>query len=84
VTLDSREIKLTPTEYDILRVLAQNAGKVMTHRQLLKIVWGATYTEDAHYIRVYVGQLRRKIEENPTQPQYIVTESGVGYRLVCK
>ena len=84
VTLDSREIKLTPTEYDLLKVLAQNAGKVMTHRQLLKIVWGAPYTEDAHYIRVYIGQLRRKIEDNPTQPKYIVTESGVGYRLVSK
>ena len=84
VTVGGREIKLTPTEYDIIKALAQNAGKVMTHKQLLKHVWGNNYNEDTHYIRVYISQLRRKIEENPTQPKYIVTESGVGYRLMGK
>ena len=84
VMIDAQEIKLTPTEYDIMKVLAQNAGKVLTHRQLLKAVWGDTYAEDTQYIRVYVGQLRRKIEPNPTQPKYIITESGVGYRLMSR
>ena len=84
VTVDAQEIKLTPTEYDIIKILAQNAGKVLTHRQLLKAVWGDTYSDDTHYIRVYIGQLRRKIEPNPTQPRYIVTESGVGYRLMTR
>jgi two-component system KDP operon response regulator KdpE len=84
VMVDNQEIKLTPTEYDILKILAQNAGKVLTHRQLLKAVWGDTYSDDTHYIRVYIGQLRRKIEPNPTQPKYIVTESGVGYRLMTR
>ncbi len=84
VTIEAQEIKLTPTEYDIIKILAQNAGKVLTHRQLLKSVWGDTYSEDTHYIRVYIGQIRRKIEANPTQPKYIITESGVGYRLMPK
>lgn len=76
------EIKLTPTEYEILKVLALNIGKVLTHKYLLKTVWGTSYNEDTHYIRVYIGQLRRKVEENPAQPKYIITESGVGYRLM--
>lgn len=84
VTVGDREVKLTPTEYDIIKVLAQHAGKVLTHKQLLKAVWGNSYNDDTHYIRVYIGQLRRKIEENPTQPHYIITESGVGYRLMCR
>lgn len=82
VTVEGQEIKLTPTEYDIVKVLAQNAGRVLTHKQLLKAVWGNEYNEDTHYIRVYIGQIRRKLEQNPTQPRYIVTESGVGYRLM--
>lgn len=82
VTVEDKEIKLTPTEYDIIKVMAQNAGRVLTHKQLLKAVWGNQYNEDTHYIRVYIGQLRRKLEKNPTQPQYIITESGVGYRLM--
>ncbi|MBP2643821.1 MAG: kdpE 3 [Firmicutes bacterium] len=77
-----QEIKLTPTEYDILKVMVQNAGKVLTHKQLLKAVWGNSYNEDTHYIRIYIGHLRRKIEENPTQPQYIITESRIGYRFM--
>ena len=84
VTIGEREVKLTPTEYDIMKVLAQNAGKVLTHKQLLKTVWGSAYDGDTHYIRVFIGQLRRKIEENPTQPRYIITESGIGYRLLGK
>lgn len=84
VTIDNQEIKLTPTEYDIMKILAQNAGKVLTHRQLLKAVWGDTYADDTHYVRVYIGQLRRKIEPNPTQPRYIITESGIGYRLMAR
>ena len=82
VSVDGREVKLTPTEYEIMKLLAQNAGRVLTHKQLLKAVWGNAYDEDTHYIRVYIGQLRRKIEKDPAQPKYIITESGVGYRLM--
>jgi two-component system KDP operon response regulator KdpE len=79
VRVDSKEIKLSPKEYDILRVLAQYAGKVLTHQFLLKQVWGPA--ADVQYLRVYVRQLRQKIEEVPDQPHYITTETGVGYRL---
>ncbi|HWR38085.1 MAG TPA: response regulator [Patescibacteria group bacterium] len=82
VTVSGQEVHLTPTEYDIMKVLAQHAGRVLTHKQLLKAVWGTAYNEDTHYIRVYIGQLRRKLEENPARPRYIVTESGIGYRLL--
>lgn len=82
VTVAGREVKLTPTEYELLKILAQHRGRVLTHKQLLKAVWGNTFDEDTHYIRVFIGQLRRKIEANPTQPRYIITESGVGYRLM--
>jgi two-component system KDP operon response regulator KdpE len=82
VSVAEREIKLTPTEYELLKILAQFRGRVVTHKQLLKAVWGNNYDNDTHYIRVYIGQLRRKIEENPTQPRYIVTESGIGYRMM--
>lgn len=82
VTVEGETIKLTPTEYDLVKVLAQNAGRVLTHKQLLKSVWGNQYNEDTHYIRVYIGQIRRKLEKDPTQPQYILTESGVGYRMM--
>lgn len=82
VTIDGREVKLTPTEYEIIKIMAQHAGRVLTHKQLLKAVWGNSYNEDTHYIRVYIGQLRRKIEADPAQPHYIITESGVGYRLM--
>ncbi|AGB74609.1 MULTISPECIES: response regulator transcription factor [Rhizobium] len=79
VKVDGREIKLSPKEYDILRVLAQHAGKVLTHQFLLKQIWGPA--ADVQYLRVYVRQLRQKIEEIPDQPRYITTETGVGYRL---
>ena len=82
VSVEGREVKLTPTEYELIKLLAQNAGRVLTHKQLLKAVWGNSYDEDTHYIRVYIGQLRRKIEKDPAQPKYIITESGVGYRLM--
>lgn len=82
VLLDGEEIKLTPTEYEILKYLALQAGRVVTHGQLLRAIWGPNYQEQTHYLRVYVGQLRRKIEADPSQPVYIVTEAGVGYRLV--
>ncbi len=79
VKVDGREIKLSPKEYDILRVLAQHAGKVLTHQFMLKQIWGPA--ADVQYLRVYVRQLRQKIEQSPDQPQYITTETGVGYRL---
>ncbi|BBB90890.1 MAG TPA: response regulator [Methylomusa anaerophila] len=82
VTVDDREIKLTPTEYELIKFMIQHAGRVLTHKQLLKAGWGNSYGEDTHYIRIYIGQLRRKIEQDPTQPRYIVTESGIGYRLM--
>jgi two-component system, OmpR family, KDP operon response regulator KdpE len=81
VTVDGREAKLTPNEFDLLRVLAVNAGKVVTHTHLLREVWGPADVDQTHYVRVYVGQLRRKIEANPSEPRYILTEPGVGYRL---
>ena len=79
VKVDNVEVKLSPKEYDILRVLAQYAGKVLTHQFVLKQVWGPA--ADVQYLRVYVRQLRQKIEKVPDQPVYITTETGVGYRL---
>lgn len=82
VELNGEKLKLTPTEYDLLKVLALNAGRVMTHRQLLKQVWGGSqYESDSQYLRVYVGHLRKKIEADSTRPQYILTEPGIGYRF---
>lgn len=81
VFVAENEIKLTPIQYDLLKVLAKNAGKVLTHRQLLKAVWGVE-SDDIQYIRVYIGQLRQKIETEPSRPKYLITESGIGYRLM--
>jgi two-component system, OmpR family, KDP operon response regulator KdpE len=81
VSETGREILLTPTEYDLLRVLVQNAGKVLTHRQLLRQVWGSAYEAEAHLLRVNMSNLRRKIEPDPARPHYILTEPGVGYRM---
>jgi two-component system KDP operon response regulator KdpE len=78
---DGEEVRLTRTEYDLLRSLAVNAGKVMTHRQLLQAVWGPEYGEETEYLRTFVKQLRRKLEEDPSRPKQILTEPGVGYRL---
>lgn len=74
-------IKLTATEYSLLALFVRNAGRVLTHRFILEQVWGPTFSEEAQYTRVYVGQLRKKIEDDPAHPKIIVTESGVGYRL---
>ncbi len=81
VTVKEQEISLTPTEYDILRLLMQNAGKVLTHRQLLRQVWGTAYESEMHILRVNISNLRRKIEPDPSRPHYLLTEPGVGYRL---
>jgi len=81
VTLHNEEVKLTPTEYELLKVMATYSGKVLTHRQLLKAVWGASYETETPYLRVYVAQLRSKIEEDPTRPRHLRTELGVGYRF---
>jgi len=81
VTLDGEEVQLTPTEYDLLRVLIQYAGRVLTHQQLLKEVRGAGFQTETHLLRVHMSNLRRKIEADPSNPQYILTEPGVGYRL---
>lgn len=81
VFVGESEAHLTPIEYKLLLVLIQNAGKVITRRQLLHDVWGPTYTSETHYLRVYMGQLRHKLEADPTRPRYLITEPGVGYRL---
>jgi two-component system, OmpR family, KDP operon response regulator KdpE len=81
VTVSGREAQLTPTEYDLLRVLVSHADKVLTHRQLLREVWGPGYEGEAHTLRVNISNLRRKIEPEPARPRYIITEPGVGYRL---
>ena len=82
VTIANVEISLTPNEYDILRTLIQHAGKVMTHHQLLRAVWGTAYENEAHLLRVNMSNLRRKIEADPSRPRHIITEPGVGYRLM--
>jgi two-component system KDP operon response regulator KdpE len=81
VTVDGIEISLTPTEYDILRLLMQNAGRVLTHHQLLRQVWGTAYEGEMHILRVNISNLRRKIEPDPARPHYLITEPGVGYRI---
>jgi two-component system KDP operon response regulator KdpE len=75
-------VHFTPIEYRLLALLINNAGKVLTHRQILREVWGPTYVESSHYLRVYMGHLRQKLEDDPTRPRYIITETGVGYRFV--
>lgn len=82
VERNGSRVKLTPTEYDLLKLLASHAGKVVTQRQLLQEVWGGQHNEsDSHYLRVYIGHLRKKLEEDPTRPRFIVTEPGIGYRF---
>lgn len=81
VQIDGQDVHLTPIQYRLLAVLVKHAGKVLTHRQILKEVWGPAYVDNPHYLRIYIGQLRQKLEPDPTQPQYLLTESGVGYRL---
>lgn len=81
VFVNEKEIHLTPIEYRLLTTLVRHAGKVLTHRQLLKEVWGPGNAEEVHYLRVYLAGLRRKLEADPSQPRYLLTEQGVGYRL---
>jgi two-component system KDP operon response regulator KdpE len=82
VTVGDRPVSLTPNEFELLRVLAQNEGKLLTHPALLREVWGPAYRDESHYLHVYVSQLRRKIEADPARPRYLLTEPGAGYRLV--
>jgi two-component system KDP operon response regulator KdpE len=81
VTVDKREVQLTPTEYDLLKFMVMHAGKVMTHLQILRQVWGPGNEDQSHLLRVNISNLRRKLEADPTRPTHIITEPGVGYRL---
>ena len=78
---NGNEVSLTRTEYELLRYLAMNAGKVLTHRELLREVWGPEYGEETEYLRTFVKQLRRKLEQDPARPTLLVTQPGLGYRL---
>jgi two-component system, OmpR family, KDP operon response regulator KdpE len=82
VRRDGREVHLTPIEYWLLCVLVANAGRVLTHRQLLREVWGPSHAQQTHYLRIYMGNLRQKLEADPAQPRHLLTETAVGYRLV--
>jgi len=84
VTISNESVKLTATEYALLTLLAKNDGKVLTHRYILKQIWGPGSTEQSQYLRVFIGQLRKKIEPNPNNPKFILTESGIGYRFSPK
>ncbi len=77
-----KPVRLTPREFDLLVLLARHPGRVMTHRQILTRIWGPAHTEDTPYLRVFIGQLRQKLEANPSDPALILTEPGVGYRMV--
>lgn len=81
VKLNDEIVKLTLTEYNLMALFAKNEGKVLTHRYILKEVWGLSYQSETQYLRVFVGQLRKKLEENPNNPTHLITESGVGYRF---
>jgi two-component system, OmpR family, KDP operon response regulator KdpE len=82
VSVDGSTVQLTPHEYGLLRLLALNEGKLLTHKAILREVWGEAYADESHYLHVYVSQLRRKLEPDPARPRYILTEPGAGYRLV--
>ncbi len=82
VTFAGKAVQLTPHEYSLLTVLARNEGKLLTHQTILREVWGRAYSDESHYLHVFVSQLRRKLEPDPARPRYILTEPGVGYRLV--
>jgi len=84
VFVGDREVRLTPIEYKLLATLVRHAGKVVTHQQLLREVWGPTHTDQSHYVRVYMAHLRHKLEAEPARPQYLLTEPGVGYRLTTE
>jgi two-component system KDP operon response regulator KdpE len=82
VRKNGEQVKLTATEYSLLGLFVKNPGRVLTHRFILERVWGPTYVDETHYSRIYVAQLRKKLEDNPAEPKLLVTESGIGYRLV--
>jgi len=84
VRVDGREVHLTPIEYRLLTLLVRHSGRVVSQRQLLKEVWGPGQTEQTHYLRVYMGTLRRKLEKDPARPRFLLTEPGVGYRLAAE
>jgi two-component system, OmpR family, KDP operon response regulator KdpE len=84
VTVSGKEVKLAKTEYNLLRLLARHAGKVLTHQYILREIWGASHDNDTHYLRVYIAHLREKLESNPELPELILTELGVGYRFLVK
>jgi len=84
VKLEGQEVKLTATEYSLLRLFVQHAGKVLTHRHILREVWGPNYVEQTHYLRVYLAHLREKLEREPSKPRLLITEPGVGYRLIAE
>ena len=84
VQVDGKDVHLTPIEYRLLTTLVRHAGRVLSQRQLLKEVWGPAHTDQAHYLRVYMGTLRRKLERDPARPRYLLTEPGVGYRLAAE
>lgn len=84
VRVSGQPVKLTPTEYDLLKFMIQNAGKILTHRMLLTTVWGPAYLNQVQYLRVFVGQLRKKIEKEPAHPRYILTDAGIGYRFCAE
>ena len=84
VQMDGKDVHLTPIEYRLLTTLVRHAGRVLSQRQLLKEVWGPAHTDQAHYLRVYMGTLRRKLEQDPARPRYLLTEPGVGYRLAAE
>ncbi|HEY9774966.1 MAG TPA: response regulator [Planktothrix sp.] len=81
VMVGEKEVHLTPNEWDLLALMIENAGKVMTHKQLLRAVWGEQYAGETHYLRVYMAQLRHKLEEDPARPKFLLTEPGIGYRF---
>jgi two-component system KDP operon response regulator KdpE len=83
VTMAGRPVALTPIEYDLLRLLAQNEGKLLTHPAILREIWGPAYREESNYLHVYVSHLRRKIEPDPARPRYLLNQPGIGYRLVA-
>jgi len=83
VSINNDHVKLTATEYSLLCLLAKNQGKVLTHQFILKQIWGPGYIEQSQYLRVFIGQLRKKIEPNPNNPRFILTEAGIGYRFYC-
>jgi len=84
VKKDSQLIKLTSTEYNLLSLLVRNEGKVLTHQYLLRAIWGPGYINQSQYLRVFIAQIRKKIEDDPNRPEYLLTESGVGYRFISK